>query len=70
MKSLVITPEIQEDSYAFKDWSGIKSIHQPTRKRYDNRSGKETREVSYCISFVQDSKLVFHAVHDHWKIEN
>ena len=69
MKSLVLTPEMQEDSYAFNR-SGIKSIHQPTRKRYDNRSGKETREVFYCISFVQDSKLVFHAVHDHWKIEN
>ena len=33
IKSLVLTSEMREDSYAFKDWSGIKSIHQLTRKR-------------------------------------
>ena len=70
MKSLVLTPEMQEDSYAFKDWAGIKSIHQLTRKRYDKRSGKETCEVSYYISSLQDSKRVFRAIRDHWKIEN
>ena len=70
MKSLVLTSEMQEDSYAFKDWSGIKSIYRLTRKRYDKRSGKETREVSYYISSVQDSKRVFRAIRDHWKIEN
>jgi ISPg2, transposase len=61
---------MQEDSYAFQDWSGIKSIHQLTGKRYDKHSGKETREVSYYISSVQDSKRVFRAIRDHWKIEN
>ena len=70
MKSLVLTPEMQEDSYAFKDWAGIKSIHQLTRQRYDKRSGKETCEVSYYISSLQDSKRVFRAIRDHWKIEN
>jgi len=40
MKSLVLTPEMQEDSYAFKDWAEIKSIHQLTRKHYDKDSGK------------------------------
>ena len=70
MKSLVLTPEMQEDSYAFKDWAGIKSIHQLTRKRYDKRSRKETCEVSYYISSLQDSKRVFRAIRDHRKIEN
>ena len=70
MKSLVLTSEMQEDSYAFKDWVGIKSIHQLTRKRYDKRSGKETCEVSYYISSLQDSKRVFRAIRDHREIEN
>ncbi|EHG21710.1 hypothetical protein HMPREF9332_01656 [Alloprevotella rava F0323] len=70
MKSLVLSPEMLEDSYAFKDWAGIKSIHQLTRKRYDKRSGKETIELSYYISSVEDSKRVFRAIRDHWKIEN
>ena len=70
MKSLVLTPEMQEDSYAFKDWAEIKSIHQLTRKHYDKHSGKETCEVSYYISSLQDSKRVFRAIRDHWKIEN
>ena len=59
IKSLVLTSEMQEDSYAFKDGSGIKSIHQLTRKRYDERSGKEAREASYYINSVQDSERVF-----------
>lgn len=59
-----------EDSYAFKDRSGIKSIHRLTRKRYDKRSGKETREASYHISSVQDSERVFRAIRDYWKIED
>ena len=70
MKSLVLSPEMLEDSYAFKDWAGIKSIHQLTRKRYDKRSGKETIELSYYISSVEDSKRVFRPIRDHWKIEN
>ena len=72
MKSVVLTPEMREDSYAFKDWAGIKSIHQLTRKRNAKRSGKETCEVSYYISSLQDSdsKRVFRAIRDHWKIEN
>ena len=70
MKSLVLSPDMLEDSYAFKDWAGIKSIHQLTRKRYDKRSGKETIELSYYISSVEDSKRVFRPIRDHWKIEN
>lgn len=70
MKSLLLNPEMLEDSYAFKDWAGIKSIHQLSRKRYDKRSGKETIKISYCISSVEDSKRVFRAIRDHWKIEN
>ena len=70
MKSLVLSPEMLEDPYAFKGWAGIKSIHQLSRKRYDKRSGKETIEVSYYISSVEDSKRVFRAVRDQWKIEN
>ena len=66
MKSLLLNPEMLEDSYAFKDWAGIKSIHQLSRKHYDKRSGK----ISYCISSVEDSKRVFRAIRDHWKIEN
>ncbi len=65
MKSLVLTPKMQEDSYAFKDWARIKSIHQLTRKRYDKHSGKETCEVSYYICSLQDSKRVFRAIRDH-----
>ena len=41
MKSLVLSLEMLEGSYAFKDWAGIKNIHQLSRKRYDRRSGKE-----------------------------
>ena len=26
--------------------------------------------ISYCISSVEDSKRVFRAIRDHWKIEN
>lgn len=70
MRSLVRSPEMLEDSYAFKDWAGIKSIHQLSRKRYDKRSGKETTEFFYYISSVEDSKCVFRAIRDHWKIEN
>ena len=70
MKSLLLNPEMLEDSYAFKDWAGIKSIHQLSRKHYDKRSGKETIKISYCISSVEDSKRVFRAIRDHWKIEN
>ena len=70
MKSLVLTSEMQEDSSAFKDWAEIKSIHQLTRKRYDKRSGKETCVVFYYICSLQDSKRVFRAIRDHWKIEN
>jgi transposase DDE domain len=70
MKSLVLSHEMLEDSYAFKDWAEIKSIHQLSRKRYDKRSGKETIEISYYISSVEDSKRVFRAIRDHWKIEN
>ena len=37
---------------------------------HDKRSAKETIEVSYYISSVEDSKRVFRAIRDHWKIEN
>lgn len=59
-----------EDYYAFKGWTGIKSIHQLSRKRCDKRSGKDTIEISYYISSVPDSKRVFRAIHGHWKIED
>ena len=52
MKSVVLSPEMLDDSYAFKDWAGIKSIHRITRKRYDKRQGKETTEMSYYISSI------------------
>ena len=70
MKSVVLSPEMLDDSYAFKDWAGIKSIHRITRKRYDKRQGKETTEMSYYISSIEDSKRIFRAIRDHWKIEN
>ena len=70
MKSVVLSPEMLDDSYAFKDWAGIKSIHRITRKRYDKRQGKETTEISYYISSIEDSKRIFRAIRDHWKIEN
>lgn len=70
MKSLVLTPQMLEDSYAFKHWPGIKSIHQLTRKRCEKRTGKETIEVSYYISSLEDSARIFQAIRDHWKIEN
>ena len=54
-----------EDDYAFKRWTGIKSIYQLTRKRCDKRSGKGTIETSYYISSVPDSKCAFHAIRDH-----
>ncbi|WP_455108577.1 hypothetical protein [Porphyromonas sp.] len=54
-----------ENYYAFKDWARSKSIHQLTRKRYDRRSGKETIEVSYYISSMEDNKHVFRAIHNH-----
>lgn len=58
MKSLVLSPEML-DSYAIKDWKGIKSIHQLTRKLCDKRTGKETTEASYYISSQEDSKQTF-----------
>ena len=70
MKSVVLSPEMFDDSYAFKDWAGIKSIHRITRKRYDKHQGKETTEMSYYISSIEDSKHIFRAIRDHWKIEN
>ena len=70
MKSVVLSPEMLNDSYAFKDWAGIKSVHRITRKRYDKRRGKETTEMSYYISSIEDSKRIFRAIRDHWKIEN
>ena len=70
MKSVVLSPEMLNDSYAFKDWAGIKSVHRITRKRYDKRQGKETTEMSYYISSIEDSKRIFRAIRDHWKIEN
>ena len=70
MKSVVLSPEMLDDSYAFKDWAGIKSVHRITRKRYDKRQGKETTEMSYYISSIEDSKRIFRAIRDHWKIEN
>jgi len=70
MKSVVLSPEMLDDSYAFKDSAGIKSIHQITRKRYDKHQGKETTEMSYYISSIEDSKRIFRAIRDHWKIEN
>ena len=70
MKSVVLSPEMLDDSYAFKDWAGIKSIYRITRKRYDKRQGKETTEMSYYISSIEDSKRIFRAIRDHWKIEN
>ena len=56
MKSVVLSPEMCDDSYTFKDWAGIKSIHRITCKRYDKRQGKETTEMSYYISSIEDSK--------------
>lgn len=70
MKSLVLTGQMLEDSYAFKNWAGIRSIHQLTRKRCDKRTGKESIDTSYYISSVEDSSRVFRAIRDHWKIEN
>lgn len=54
-----------EDYYAFKGWTGIKSTYQLTRKCCDKRSGKETIEVSYYISSMEDNKQVFRAIHNH-----
>ena len=65
MKSLVLSPEMLKDSYALKDWMGVKSIHQLTRKRCDKRMGKETTEVSYYISSHEDSKRIFCGVRQH-----
>ena len=31
---------------------------------------KETTEMSYYISSIEDSKRIFRAIRDHWKIEN
>ena len=59
-----------EDYYAFKGWTGIKSTYQLTRKCCDKRSGKETIEVSYYISTMEDNKHIFRTIRDHWKIEN
>lgn len=59
-----------EDSYAFKDWAGIKSIHQLSHKHCDKRSGKDTIEISHYISSVPDSKRVFRAIRGPWKLEN
>ena len=70
MKSVVLSPEMLDDSYAFKDWAGINRIHRITRKRYDKRQGKETTEMSYYISSIEDSKRILRAIRDHWKIEN
>nr|WP_314660695.1 hypothetical protein [uncultured Porphyromonas sp.] len=54
-----------EDYYAFKGRTGIKSIHQLTRKRCDKRSDKDTIEISYYISSMEDNKHVFRAIHNH-----
>ena len=44
-----------EASYALKNWTSIKSIHQLIRKHCDKRTGKETTAVSYYISSLEDS---------------
>ena len=54
-----------EDYYTFKDWAGIKSAYQLTRKRCDKRSDKDTIEISYYISSMEDNKHVFRATHNH-----
>jgi transposase IS4 family protein (fragment) len=54
----------------FKEWVGIKIIHQFTHKRYDKCSGKETIETSYYIGSVADSKHVYRVIRNHWKKEN
>lgn len=54
-----------EDYYAFKGWTGIKSTYQLTRKRCDKRSDKDTIEISYYISSMEDNKQVFRAIHNH-----
>lgn len=59
-----------EDYYAFKDWAGIKSTYQFTRKRCDRRPEKDTIEVSYYISSLPDSKRISRTIRGHWKIEN
>ena len=54
-----------EDCYAFKGWTGIKSTYQLSRKRWVKRSDKDTIEISYYISSMEDNKRVSRAIHNH-----
>ena len=44
IESVVLSPEMLDDSYAIKNWTRIYSLHQLTRKHYDKRQGKETTQ--------------------------
>ena len=51
-------------------WQNMRSVHKMTRVRYDKRTGKESREVTYFISSHTDPEKVFKMIRDHWSVEN
>ena len=48
----------------------MRSVHKMTRVRYDKRTGKESREVTYFISSHTDPEKVFKMIREHWSVEN
>ena len=48
-----------EHYISLKKWQNMRSVHKMTRVRYDKRTGKESREVTYFISSPTDPETVF-----------
>jgi len=64
MKSLVLSPGMLNNSYVLKDWEGIKSIYQLTRKRCDMRTGKERTDILVHMRIASVSSMEFGIIAD------
>ncbi len=51
-------------------WQKMRSVHKIARVKYDKRTGKESREVTYFISSHTDPEKVFKMIREHWSVEN
>ena len=59
-----------EHYVSLNKWQNMRSVHKMTRVRYDKRTGKESREVTYFISSHTDPVKVFKMIREHWSVEN
>ena len=51
-------------------WQKMRSVHKIARVKYDKRTGKESREVTYFISSHTDPETVFNMIREHRSVEN